>query len=93
MSKIGKLAADGTTETEADVCAITGRDVLGKHSIQQRITGTPYFYRFLSDFQYKLTDELRAAIEAEIPQETIAPTTKKGRAQETQSEPISIEKE
>lgn len=90
MSKLGKLASDGTPETEPTECAITGQPLFG-HMVMQRVTGTRYFYRYLSDYQYLLTDELRAEIEAQIPQETIAPTTKKGKVQEMQSEVSTTE--
>lgn len=66
MSVIGELNADGSFKTEPDVCAITGRP-LGGHMSTQRIKDTNYFYVYISDFQFKLTDELRAEIEAQVP--------------------------
>ena len=70
MAVIGELNADGTIKAEPDTCAITGR-ALGGHMTMQRIKDTPYFYRYLSDFQFKLTDEKRAEIEALVPKETV----------------------
>ncbi len=64
MTIIGEYDADGQTKVEADECALTGRPVLGLHSVLQRISGTNHFYRFLSDFDHLLTPEKRAEIEA-----------------------------
>lgn len=69
MPVIGELNPDGTVKTEADTCALTGRDVLGRHSVMQQISGTPYYFRYLSDFQNALTAEKMAAIRGLIPQE------------------------
>jgi len=69
MPVIGELNPNGTVKTEADTCALTGRPVLGRHSIMQQISGTPYYFRFLSDFQNALTAEKMAAIRGLIPQE------------------------
>jgi len=63
---IGEYFPDGTTKTEADTCALTGRPVLGLHSVLARISNTPYFYRYLSDFDHLLTPQKRAAIEATV---------------------------
>ena len=72
MSVIGELNSDGTVKTEADECALTGRPVLGRHSIMQQISGTPYYFRYLSDFQRSLTPEVMASIVALVPNEQIA---------------------
>jgi len=89
MTKYGKIAANGETVIEADECAITGRPVLGWHSVRQQVSGTPYYYRYLSDKGHLLTDELRAELAAGIPKEPIAPTAKKGT--KVQDEFVSIE--
>lgn len=64
MTVIGEYNPDGTTKTEADVCALTGRPVLGLHSVLARVSGTNFYYRYLSDFDHLLTPEKRAEIEA-----------------------------
>lgn len=87
MTVIGKLAADGSIEVQADECAITGRPVLGIHSVMQSIHGTPYFFRYLSDFDHLMTAEKRAELAAQIPQEISAPLPPR-RGQK--SEPIEI---
>lgn len=74
MTVIGKLAPDGSIEVQADECAITGRPVLGFHSVMQHITGTPYFFRYLSDYDHLMTDDKRAELATQIPQEANAPT-------------------
>lgn len=83
MGVIGKLAANGEIETKADVCALTGRPLEG-HQVTHRIKDTPYYFGYLSDFQFKLTDEKRAEIEALVPKETV-----KNKA----SKPLESEKE
>lgn len=72
MTVIGELNPDGTTKTEADECALTGRPVLGRHSIMQQISGTPYYFRYLSDFQRDLTAAKMEEIKALIPKEVNA---------------------
>lgn len=61
---IGEYDEDGQTKVEADQCAISGQPVLGQHSILQRIKDTRYFYRYMSDYQHRLTPEKVAEIEA-----------------------------
>lgn len=64
MSIIGEYDADGQTKVEADICALTGRPVLGQHSVLARVPGTNFYYRYLSDFDHLLTPAKRAEIEA-----------------------------
>jgi hypothetical protein len=64
MNIIGELNQDGSIKTEVEACAISGQKVLGEPSAMQRILDTPYFYRYLSDYEHLLTREKRAELEA-----------------------------
>ena len=78
MTVIGKFDESGAIETQADECALSGKTVLGEHSSLVRIAGTPYFFRYLSDYEHQLTREKRASIEAQI-KEVASPVAVKAK--------------
>lgn len=59
MGRIGTLAQNGSIEVEADVCAVSGRSVLGHHSTMEQI-GARHFVRYLSHKAESITDEMRS---------------------------------
>lgn len=66
-NSVGEYNADGTTKTEAEVCALTGIPVLEQHHITQRLaTGSPYFIRVISQQYKNLTDDLKAELLASV---------------------------
>lgn len=62
MAKFGKYAADGSVESEATECILTGRGLAVPYdnAVRERVTGTPYFYRVLGSQYHRVTDEQRA---------------------------------
>jgi hypothetical protein len=59
MSKYGTFAADGSIQDEADVCAVSGSDVLGYHATMFNV-GAGHFVRVLSHKEHLVTEEMRA---------------------------------
>lgn len=57
--KYGILAPDGSIEQEVDECAVTGREVLGRHSTMEQIR-VRHFVRYLSHKAESITDEMRS---------------------------------
>lgn len=78
MTVIGEYDSDGNVKVEANECAVSGQPVLGEHNIMQRIAGTPYFYRYLSDYEHRLTADKRKEIEALVPSGAVVPKKVKG---------------
>lgn len=60
MGKIGTFAVDGSIEVEVTECAVSGRPVLGKHSVMEQV-GTWHFVRYLSHKAHHITEDDRAA--------------------------------
>lgn len=63
---LGEFNADGSVKTDAPMCAVTGLRAAGNHQTRYRITGTPYFYRVLSDVDHLITDGWRAEFEGKV---------------------------
>lgn len=66
MGVIGKVNEEGAIIEEADACAVTGRPVLGQHSVKHPFVGTPYFIRMLTPFKHLMTDQRMAELQAMI---------------------------
>lgn len=58
---IGVMNADGATEIEAEVCALTGVPILDEHHSRLRLDAT-HFIRVRSQLAAQVTDEIRAAL-------------------------------
>lgn len=57
MGKIGKFAPDGSVETDATDCFVTGRFILGNHQSRIRIGTAGYFVRVGSDVAHLFNRE------------------------------------
>lgn len=56
--KWGHYKADGSV-VEPTRCMLTGQLLHGKHTIRQRVEKSPYFYRVLSKYAHRVTDDQR----------------------------------
>ena len=63
---LGEFNPDGSIKVDARLCAVTGQQAGGNHQSRYRISGTPYFYRVLSDFDHRVTAEWRAEFEGKV---------------------------
>lgn len=63
---LGEFNPDGSIKVDARLCAVTRQQAGGNHQSRQRISGTPYFYRVLSDFIHLATPEWRAEFEGQV---------------------------
>lgn len=63
---IGEVAEDGSIKTEAANCAITGVPVLEQHHTVQRLNGTRYFVRVLSQLYPRLTEAVQTELLASV---------------------------
>ncbi len=57
---VGEFNQDGSIKADAVVCAFSGRNCKGIHAVRERIRGTRYFYRILTDVYESVTDGWRA---------------------------------
>lgn len=55
----GTLAPNGSIQEEVELCAVSGKSVLGEHATMEQI-GTSHFVRILSTKTHLITAEMRA---------------------------------
>lgn len=80
MAKFGKYATDGSVETEATLCAVSGRELFPPFdtTVRERVKGTPFFYRVTANQYEYLTDDMRVELVKEVTKNS-APTYSKGK--------------
>lgn len=78
MAKFGKYAAEGSVETEATQCAVSGRELFPPHdgSVRERVKGTPYFFRVAANQYEYLTDEMRDELAKEATRGSVSVSAK-----------------